>query len=293
VILLLTIACAAGCQRDDAGAPSTNADKKSVPIESRYALTGQVRRIDRAAGLLTLRHDEIPGYMPAMTMPFVVQDHAQLDELQPGDRVRATLVVKGEESRLVDVTVTEWADPGAQADQDRANAVLKPGNDVPDFTLTTQEGKQLRLSELKGNVVVFTFIYTRCPLPDYCPAVDRKFAELSRRVQLLGAAADRVRLLSISFDPEHDTPEVLARHAAIVGAKPPAWMFCVASHEELRRIAPSLGLSYGPVENEIIHTLSTAVVDSDGKLAALELGKGWSVDQVFSLVREALRARKP
>ncbi len=117
---------------------------------------------------------------------------------------------------------------------------------VPDFTMTTQEGRTLALSELRGKVVVLTFIYTRCPLPDFCPLMDRKIKELAGKVDAMPGRAEQVRLLSVSFDPEHDTPEVLRKHAQVQGARPPLWTFAVASHDELAKVAGPLGLMYGP-----------------------------------------------
>ena len=286
--LALASATVCGCRQEP---PSQNSGEKTAPAktdgEARYALQGKVRSIDRDAGLVSIRHDEIPGYMPAMTMPFRLENGDMLEELQPGDTVRGVLIVRGDSSRLADVEITAWADPADLPGAKPKLARLEPGMPVPDFSLTTQDGNELKLSSERGNVVVLTFIYTRCPLPDYCPAMDKRFADLARRVKLLGDPKTvGVRLLSISFDPDHDTPEVLSKHARILGAAPPLWTFCVASHEELARVGPSLGLAYGPGANEIIHTLSTAVIDPKGNLAALELGDGWTVDQVFSLVRK-------
>ena len=147
---------------------------------------------------------------------------------------------------------------------------------MPDFAVTTQEGRTLRLSDLRGEVVALTFIYTRCPLPDFCPAMDAKFADLARRISAVPGRADRVRLLSVSFDPEHDTPAVLAAHASRRGAVPPLWTFAVASHEELARVAGPLGLTVAPGSREIAHNLRTAVIGPDGRLARLEAGQGWA-----------------
>src|SRR5262249_4052620 len=180
------------------------------------------------------------GYMPAMTMWFNLQDRDLLADLQPGDEVEGTLRVGEEASELVALTVTRPATgpamtldlSGGTAALRPAAKVLEPGQAVPDFAMTTQEGRALRLSELRGFVVVLTFIYTRCPLPEYCPRVDRKFAELADKIRAVPGRADRVRLLSVSFDPEHDSPEVLSRHARAQGAVPPLWTFAVASHAE-------------------------------------------------------------
>jgi protein SCO1/2 len=138
--------------------------------------------------------------------------------------------------------------------------------------MTTQEGKSQRLSELRGNVVALTFIYTRCPLPDFCPLMDRKFGELASRLSAVPERARRIRLISLSFDPDHDTPQVLAKHAQSRGAAPPLWSFAVASHPELAKVAPALGLFYDPTRSEIAHNLVTAIIDPEGKLARLEVG---------------------
>jgi protein SCO1/2 len=142
---------------------------------------------------------------------------------------------------------------------------------------------------------VLTFIYTRCPLPDYCPAIDGKFRRLADRLSQVKGRAEGVRLLSVSFDPEHDTPEALRKHAALVGARPPLWTFAVASHEERRKVAERLGLMYGPMPNEIVHNLCTAVVAPDGTLARLEVGasgKSWEPDDLLRTVLERVATAK-
>ena len=152
-------------------------------------------------------------------------------------------------------------------------------------------GRASSLSDLRGHVVVLTFIYTRCPLPDFCPYMDRKFADLAETLATFPRRAEAVRLLSISFDPDHDTPEILRKHAQSRGATAPLWTFAVASHEELARVAPGLGLIYGPGKDEIIHNLCTAVIDQQGRLTRLEVGtqrNKWSsadlLKTVYSLI---------
>ena len=132
---------------------------------------------------------------------------------------------------------------------------------------------------------MLTFVYTRCPLPDFCPLMDRRFGELALRLGRSAGRVGRVRLLSVSFDPEHDTPEVLAEHARRVGAEPPLWTYAVAEHAELRRVAGPLGLTYAPTTDQIRHSLSTAVIAPDGTLALLALGNGWEVADIDAEVR--------
>ena len=165
--------------------------------------------------------------------------------------------------------------------------MLEVGESVPDFAMTTQEGETLNLSDLRGKVVALTFIYTRCPLPDFCPLMDRKFEELADRIGAIAGRAEHVRLLSVSFDPEHDTPEVLRKHAENLGARPPLWRFAVASHGELGKVAAPLGLTYGPAAGEIIHNLSTAVIDPQGRLVRIDVGassRGWKSADLLKVI---------
>jgi protein SCO1/2 len=258
-----------------------------------FPLRGVVVALDPDTARVTVRHEAIPDFMPAMTMPLTLADPAQLADLAPGDTITATLRVDATGSRLHDVEVTGLpAEPPPVAP---AIPLLQPGDLVPDITLTTQDGQSLTLSDLRGKVVILTFIYTRCPLPEFCPRQDAQFAELARRVAQVPARADRVRLLSISMDPEHDTPEVLRRHASLRGAKPPLWTFAVASHEALGTFGPPFGLVYSSsTAGEIIHSLSTAMIGTDGRLIRLERGEHWTADSLFpDLVRATNRPDSP
>jgi protein SCO1/2 len=270
-----------------------------VPTSTTYSLKGVVRKVDAASGEVTIAHQAIPGFMPAMTMPFLVKDKAVLDDVRPGDEVEGPLrvgSVGGEvkDYDLVDLTVTRPViDPPTPSPAEVAGpetAVLRPGDPVPDFTVTTQEGRTLRLSELRGEVVALTFIYTRCPLPDFCPAIDAKFADLARRVSTAPGRTGRVRLLSVSFDPAHDTPAVLAAHALRRGARPPLWTFAVASEEELARVSGPLGLTVVPGSREISHNLRTAVIAPNGRLARLEAGQGWAPADLLGTITRLIPA---
>jgi protein SCO1 len=287
-----------GCSRSARNAPTAldpapaagaadGALEKGTPVEQvqEYVLKGEVRKVEKEAREVTLRHEAIPGFMEAMTMPFHIENPATLDDIRAGDQVEGKLRVvrkNGEISnyQLFDLTVTKPAlarplvlDVSGQSPVLRARPKrLEKGDPVPDFSMTGQDGKPFKLSDLRGHVVVLTFIYTRCPLPDFCPLMDRKFADLAQSIAAFPNRARQVRLLSVSFDPDHDTPAILREHARIRGAEPPLWTFTVASHEQLSRVAGPLGLIYGPGKSEIIHNLCTAVIDQEGKLARLEIG---------------------
>jgi protein SCO1/2 len=168
---------------------------------------------------------------------------------------------------------------------------LEIGELVPDFAMTSQDGKIVKLSDLRGNVVALTFIYTRCPLPDFCPLMDKKFSELAQRLGGSPGRASKVRLISLSFDPEHDTPDLLRKHAQVRGATPPLWSYAVASHAELAKIGVPLGLFYQPGDSEIAHNLCTAIIDTKGKLARLEIGterNKWAIADLLKTIYSLL-----
>jgi protein SCO1/2 len=258
---------------------------QSTATTTDYTLKGVVTKVEKENGHVRIRHEAIPNFMPAMTMRFGLKDRELLADLRLGDEVEGTLHVESRDGAVSDyelrnLAVTKPAPPQSMViDLSRGKAQLRPaprqleiGDRVPDFTMTMQDGATQKLSQLRGNVVVLTFVYTRCPLPDFCPFMDRQFSELAQSISRFPERAQHVRLISLSFDPEHDTPEVLRKHALIRGATPPLWSYAVASHEELARVAPALGLFYGPSQNEVVHNLSTAVIDREGKLARLEVG---------------------
>jgi protein SCO1/2 len=273
--------------------------ERSKVQESSYPVVGIVRAVDPESLVVTIKHEAIEGYMPSMTMPFTVREKALLDDVQVGDKVEGTLHLKGDDSFLTKLNVTEMAPlptltlglGKGTVTLKEAPRILEVGQEVPDFSMTTQEGKTQRLSELRGKVVVLTFIYTRCPLPNFCPAMDRRFSALASLVGAIAGRAEHVRLLSVSFDPEHDTPEVLAKHAKLQGAAPPLWTFAVAPHGELAKVAAPLGLMYGPTQDEIIHNLTTAVIGPDGRLSRLEVGgkaNEWTAAEMLRTVVKLL-----
>ena len=298
--LVLGLAWGVGCGRPESiptGPARATGTEVSTQPEARptppkldgrheFTLNGVVQAVEPTEGEVTIAHESIPGFMDAMTMPFLLRDKSILDDVRPGDIVHGPMVVvfkngNIKDYELTDLTVTGTVPPPRDSEMAAAlNAIGRPkpldvGDMVPDFTVTTQTGATLRLADLRGKVVALSFIYTRCPLPDFCPAVDAKFAEVTRRVGFPAERADQVELISISFDPEHDTPEVLTRHARLRGAKPP-WIFAVASVAELSKIGPLLGLDYYPERDQFAHNLTAAVVGPDGRLARLELGRQWT-----------------
>jgi protein SCO1/2 len=273
--LLLGVLCASlpGC-----GSPP--------PVNAReFPLTGEVLSIKPDRTEVRIKHDDVKGFMEAMTMWFPVKEPRLLDGLAPGDLVKATLVVTDQESYLSFIQKTGSRPPGARTSVPPAPAEgLRTGELVPDIALTDERGQPLRLSASRGAVTVLTFIYTRCPLPDYCPRMNAYFGAIQKAMKDQPALGRHVRLLSISFDPDYDTPARLTAKAREAGADPALWHFATAPREQVDAFGATFGLSVlreGPNGREITHNLRTALIDRDGKLVKTYNGNDWSPQDVI------------
>ena len=252
-----------------------------------YTATGLVLRADPSRATATISHDAFPGFMDAMAMPFDLHGDASRVALTPGDRVRFRLSVKSDRSWVDRIAVISAAPVDAGLQQSPAVPVLVPvGSPVPDFELVDQNGAAITLSALRGRVIAVTFIYTRCPLPDYCPRMVENFRAIRSRFQ---AQMDRdLVLLTISFDPTYDTPRTLAAYAASNRAGGPGWHFLTGDSAKIERVCNAFGIQYWPEEGMITHSLETAVVDRDGRLAATVEGKDFTPQQLGDLVAAVL-----
>ncbi len=265
------------------------------PRARHYQLEGQVLAVDPARQTLTIKHGDIKGFMPGMTMPFRVKEPALLEGRKPGDLVRATLVVLDTDAYLESVEKTGWAPvPDGGATATPGVAVLAPGAAVPDQIFTDENGQRFTLSSLRGRAVALTFIYTRCPYPTFCPLMDRQFKEVQGRIQADAALRGTVRLLSLSFDPDHDTAAVLKAHARELGTDPAVWTFATASRPDIEAFGAHFGLLISRDAKDptvITHSLATAVIDPRGRLAALHAGNDWTPDALFSDIVHAAAER--
>ncbi len=268
VLAVLSCACflSAGCRRTP---------------EQRFDLRGSVVAVDKANRQVTIAHEPIKGYMDAMTMPFNIGDDWAVTVLAPGQTVEATLVVQGDRSWIEGLKITQTKDSGSSA---VANSPPQIGAEVPDFQLLNQENKQIHLSQYRGRPLLLTFIYTRCPLPDYCPRMSKNFSEIYRGLQSQPQSDRKPHLLSISFDPDFDTPAELKNYAGryMNPADFSVWEFATGTPDEIRKIAGYFGLSYQKESGQIIHSLVTALIGPDGKLVRLYLGNEWTSRQVLT-----------
>lgn len=250
-----------------------------------FPLTGEVLALKPDRSEIQVKHDEVKGFMEPMTMWFTIKDPALLEGLAPGDLLSATLVLTAEDHYLTGIRKTGSRPPGAApAPPPAAPDPLPIGAAVPDVAFTDETGRPRPLSSYRGTYTLLTFIYTRCPLPDYCPRMNAHFASVQRGLKAEPRLGGSVRLLSVSFDPEFDTPARLAAKAKEMGADPALWHFVTAPRDAVDQFGAALGLSVvreGADGSNITHNLRTALLDRDGKLARTYNGKDWSPEDVL------------
>ena len=276
--LLVTVL--GGCKAESA---------RTYPLKGQIlAIAGPTRPDGRRE--ITVKHEDIPNFMPAMTMPYIVRPPAALDGLAPGDLFTATLVNENAELYLTDLKKTGHADLPADARAVKILDVMQPGDEVPDDLLQDQTGATRKLSDWRGRALAVTFVYTRCPLPDFCPLMDRQFAAAQRDAAADPQLRDRLHLLSITLDPSFDTPPILLAHARRAGADPTVWTFATGTPEDLDRFGSRFGVSVmrnGPSGSEVVHNLRTAILDPDGRLTTIFGGNDWSAADLLKELRRA------
>ena len=260
----------------------TACSSKPKPEPRKYDLDGKIVAVDPGAKKMTISHKAIPGFMEAMTMDYKIKDAGVFGYAQPGDHIGATLVMDPEGEYLDNVVITRTSS-GSDTSSVRVPQV---GDQVPEFPFTNQGGRREKLSALRGRPVLLTFIYTRCPLPDYCIRMSGNFAEIEKQLKQSDPKTfDRLRVLSVSIDPEFDTSKILKNYgrnyAAQVDPEFRHWWFVSSSPEETRKFADFFGLSYVKDQNQIVHSLRTALISPDGKIAAIYNGNEWKPEDVI------------
>ena len=281
-IIALTAAAvglAAACSRD--------ADTRS------YQLTGQILVVKPETNEVLVKHEDIPGFMPAMTMPYVVNDPALLKERTAGDLITATLVVGSERAYLSAITKTGSAplpeDARTTIPAAAGVQILKAGDVVPRTYLLDQDGEPISLQSFGGAALAVSFIYTRCPLPQFCPLIDRRFGEVQKLAADDPMLKGKVRLLSISFDPQFDRAAVLREHAKKVGADPNVWRFATGEEAVVDRLAAEFGINViREKDGTITHNLRTAVIDPQGRVVAIFDNNTWSAEDIAASLKHAL-----
>jgi protein SCO1/2 len=253
------------------------------PQPKHYELQGRVVAVDPIARTLTIAHQDVPGLMKGMTMPFTVSraNSWVFRAIAPGDQIQATLVLS-DHAELQDISFTKVSDSAGETTTPLH--MPQPGEAVPNFGLVNQNGQKIHLQQFRGKPLLLTFIYTRCPFPDYCLRMSHNFSELMQQLQKNPQAWNKLQLLSISIDPKEDTPPVLRtygeRYVGSIDPKFQHWEFATGSPEQVRQTADFFGLVYNQKDGQIVHNLSTVLIGKDGNVLKVYSGNGWKPEDV-------------
>ena len=269
--------------------------------EQRYQVKGLILQLDLAGKTMTVSADAIPGFMEAMAMPYSVRDAKEFDGLKPGTLIDFTLIVEKDTSYAEAIHVHSYQglepDPLTARRLKLLNQAVNPssakplaiGDTVPNFILTDQNRRRVTFSKFAGKVVALNFVYTRCALPNFCYRSSNNFGILQKRFK------DRVGrdlvLLTVTFDPVHDQPEVLAKYAASWKADPRTWHFLTGSPADIRRVCDLFGETYFQDEGLMNHSLHTVLISRSGKLLANLEGNEFTAAQLGDLTESVLNGK--
>lgn|SRR4030095_3441516 len=253
------------------GCRSTTANQK------RFDLKGKVVAVEPEKHLVTITHEEVKDYMPSMTMPFTVPSDADLQILAPDDEVTATLVVDGAQSWLENLVIRKQS---ANAPEAPGMVEANEGDELPNYGLVNQDGHEIKLQNYRGKTLLLTFIYTRCPVPEYCTLMSNNFAAVDKQLQQQPAIYDKTHLLSITIDPDYDTPQVLRSYGAAHTERYQDetfahWEFATGTKDQIKGVAQFFGLRYVQGSDQIVHVLRTVIIGPDGKIAKIYRDNQW------------------
>lgn len=275
-----------------------NAPEQAVSADAkRYPLKGKVISVDKAKKKASIAHEEIPGYMEAMIMDFPIRNEDVLNTLTKDAEIQAELIVDDAQGEywLENIAVTMPIESGNSAVPLNKNFV-QIGQEVPDFKLTDQGAKQISMSDFQGRALAITFIYSRCPLPNACILMSRHFSDLANQLQNDAELKDKIRLLTISFDPETDSPETLKKYGIGYLGKDSnpdfsIWQLATGTPAEVRQVADFFGLQYSVDEKDktqFNHTLVTLIIAPDGKVRKIFTGNEWTKDDLLKELQATL-----
>jgi len=268
--------------------------------QQRYSAKGLVLAVDKQHRTMTVSCEDIPGYMDAMVMPMEVRDAGELDGLERGTLIDFSLVADKEHPYAENVRIRNFdsleLDPlsarrlrllDGAIDQSLSLDLLKVGQPVPDFSLTDQNREHVTRSQFAGKVVAITFVYTRCPFPNFCFRLTNNFARLQKR--FANEMGRNLILLTISLDPVHDPPETLAEYARTWNIDAKGWHLLTGPPTEIHKFCERFGVAFFPDEGQLIHSLHTLIIDRQGKLAANLEGNEFTAEELGDLVQSVLK----
>jgi protein SCO1/2 len=258
---------------------------------------GIVIEVTPAEKQVRIKHDAIPGYMQAMTMSFDVKDTNELADIGPGDPVSFRIVVEGNNGWIDQIKKigpkTNTPPTTGPFRSVRDVEPLNEGDLLPEYHFTNQLGQAVSTTQFKSQALAITFLFTRCPFPNFCPLMANNFADVQKKLLATPHTPTNWHLLTISFDPEYDTPAVLRRYAEAHGAEPAHSTFATGSLVEITAIGEQFGLAFWREQAGIInHNLRTVVIDASGRVQKIFTGNEWQPEDLAAEIIKAAAIRK-
>ena len=292
---------AVSCQRAPSANPSTASLSRPGGTQQVFQVKGIVKKLETDGKSVEIRHEEIPDYMPAMTMPFEAKNPKELAGLKPGDAVEFRLTVTDSDSWIDQIRTLSPGStnvppaatpPSAEAPVIiRAAEPLQVGDPLPEYHFTNQLGQAVSTKQFKGQALAITFVFTRCPLPNFCPRMSSNFEEVQKKLVARPNGPTNWHLLTISFDPEFDTPTILRAYAERFNADPQRWEFLTGSVPEITALSQQFGQTFWREEGALNHNLRTVVIDASGRVAKIITGNTWTSDELAEDIVKATAAQ--
>lgn len=286
LLLICLMGLQSGCTKKEP--PTSEALKE-------FTVKGIVIRVEDEGRTLVLKHEAMPGYMGAMTMPFRVKKPEEVDGISPGDEIRFTYKVAELSSWVEDLQPTGnkeeiQAEP---ARKEPSSKLLKVGELFPDFQLLDENGSTVQLTDYRGSAVALTFIFTRCPVPEFCPTMMRNFHEVDSILKTDPEAPENFKLLTVSFDSEFDTPEVMKAYGERFDQNKQTWKLLTSPNEDhVKSLGEAVGLMLNKNKNAIYsHNLRTVVLDGTGRITKIFTDESWKPEALVAEIKSAAMPR--
>jgi len=295
VIIVCTLSLGGCRQKTNSESVPASDQPASEANAKHYPVRGKIMTVDASHNEIVLDAAAIPGFMEAMTMPYKLKNPSIITELHPGDSITATLIATDKSDLLDEIVIIAQAKPDYKPSY--FYHPIQPGDQVPDFRLLNQSGKQIRLAQFRGKVLLMTFIYTRCPVADFCPRISRNFAQMDKTLTADPTLYKKTHLLSVSFDPEYDTPQVLRSYGSSYTGKYTNetfahWDFAAPGKDNLPAVLRFFDVGATPEKDHTItHSLSTLVIGPDGKVVKWYPTNDWTPEQIVADVKRIVAAQ--
>jgi protein SCO1/2 len=292
-ILILELSCGRSTEIPAASTKGSPAKTNQV-----FDVKGVIKELKPDGKTVEIRHEAITNYMPAMVMPFEAKEPKELVGLKAGDEVKFRMTVTDDDVWIDQIQKLTAGNPNQLPSKagvfhfSRDLEPLQVGDPLPEYHFTNELGQAVSTGQFKGEVVGITFIFTRCPLPNFCPKMTSNFQEVQKKLLAMSNGPTNWHLLTISFDPEFDTPEILKAYAERYKADPKHWNFLTGDISEIATISEQFGQMFWKDEGALNHNLRTAVIDASGRVQKVFQGNNWTTEEMLEEMVKASKGAK-